>query len=159
MNHRKISHPSNKRCRNFPASCEFGNKCWYVHAEIMDTTEKDIDIEKKDQEFKCNICKKVFREKQYLMQHRKTEHIETVQRCKMFDDGQCQRSNDECWFVHLHDENVKSFQQKEVPKKQVFQEASENALPPDQMSKLFWMVTNLCNKVQNIEKKFEDLMI
>ena len=35
MNHRKISHPSNKRCRK------------------MDTTEKIDDIGKNDQYFKC----------------------------------------------------------------------------------------------------------
>ena len=70
----------------------------------MDTTEKIDDIGKNDQYVKC------FNEKEkgrIFMQHRETEHIETIQRSKMFVDRQCEISN----------------------------------------------------KVQNIEKKFEDLMI
>ena len=45
MNHRKISHPSNKRCRNFPTNA--------VYMKKMDTTEKVVDIENNDQYFKC----------------------------------------------------------------------------------------------------------
>ena len=89
------------------------------------------------------------------MKHKKSEHIDTVGQCS---DSQCERSNDDCWFLHSPGVKVGSQGNSEA-EKSVFQEVPMNAFPPDQMSKLFWMVTNLCNKVQNIEKKFEDLMI
>ena len=36
MNHRKILHPSNKKCFLFAdGSCTRGNECWYVHEELL----------------------------------------------------------------------------------------------------------------------------
>ena len=34
MDHRKVVHPSNKPCRNFPVDCKWGNDCWYVHHQM-----------------------------------------------------------------------------------------------------------------------------
>ena len=31
MNHRKVVHPSSRKCKNFPGSCAWGNDCCYVH--------------------------------------------------------------------------------------------------------------------------------
>ena len=93
------------------------------------------------------------------MKHMKSSHSDVTQKCRMNDDGQCPRTNEECWFIHSPPGNNNSKQQSDPNHKQVFQEPSTSPFPPDQMSKLFWMVTNLCSKVQNIEKKFEDLMI
>ena len=40
---------------------------------------------------------------------------------------------------------------------QVFQEVPSEQIPPDQMSKMFWMVMNLCKKVDNMEKRFDNM--
>ena len=90
------------------------------------------------------------------MKHRKTHHPETNQRCKEFASNRCDRSENECWYSHSNNAEVSS--PKKQPK-QVFQQAQPETFPPDQLSKMFWMVSNLCMKVQNIEKKFEELMV
>ena len=51
MNHRKLVHPSNKRCKNFPGSCSFGNECWYVHEEAMEI-DQPYDVHGIDS---CNL--------------------------------------------------------------------------------------------------------
>ena len=37
MAHRKKTHPSNRKCRNFPDTCQRGDTCWYRHTEPMET--------------------------------------------------------------------------------------------------------------------------
>ena len=159
MNHRKISHPSSKKCRNFPGNCQHGNQCWYVHEDKMDTGEEDAGQGKSLPYTTCNICQIDFQDKRNFMKHMKSTHRDVTKKCRMYDDGQCTRNTEECWFIHSPPEKNNSKQQSDPHHKQDFQEPSASPFPPDQMSKLFWMVTNLCSKVQNIEKKFEDLMI
>ena len=163
MNHRKIVHPSNKRCRNFPGNCNFGKECWYVHEDQMET-ESLSGSQETFSEVKCNFCKATFKHKSDFMQHRKTEHPENNQACKSFENGQCEKNEEECWFIHSYSTEKPKMQPSQLnqsSKDQVFQKATINPFPPDQIqiSKMFWMVSNLCMKVQNIEKKFEELLI
>ena len=54
------------------ATCQYGQECWYVHEEKMETDEINVD----DVTLKCNKCKQSFTEKNDLMEHRKTQHPE-----------------------------------------------------------------------------------
>ena len=156
MEHRKITHPSNKRCKNFPGSCTFGNKCWYLHIEPMDT-EPSMNNEENISNFNCNMCDFTCKEKTIFMMHKKSSHKEVNKLCDKFQNGQCSRSEADCWFNHLARTSPST--QNEAKKEQVFQKASSDPFPPDHMSRMFWMVSNLCRKVENMEKRFEELMI
>ena len=158
MTHRKNIHPSNKRCRNFPGNCKFGKECWYVHEEGMETDQLP-EKEKEDNisDFKCNLCDKNFKEKSDFMMHRKTQHTRSNQRCEKYLNNQCERSADNCWYVHSSDQAKEK--SSTVSQEQVFCQAPSDPFPPDQMSRMFWMVSNLCRKVEGMEKRFEELMI
>ena len=159
MNHRKLLHPSNKKCRNFPDSCNFGNQCWYVHEEKMDI---DPPIHKQDDVsgFTCNLCDQTFREKANFMKHKKDKHTGSNRPCEKFANGQCDRTADVCWYVHSTNQTKQDTKTKDnISREQVFRQVPVDTLPPDQMSRMFWMVSNLCRKVEGMEKRFEDLMI
>ena len=50
---------------------------------------------------RCRICGETLQSKADLMNHRKTEHIETVAICKnIIKDGYCTFSNQGCWWNH-----------------------------------------------------------
>ena len=148
MDHRKLVHPSNKKCRNFPGNCTFDKECWYVHEEPMDIDEVSNTNESI---FKCDLCDEEITERKHFMLHRKSKHGDTVLNCEKFQRGECQRSNDLCWFKHVQSQAKPDF------KKQVFQKAPENTIPPDQISTVLQMMSNLCQKVENIEKQFQEL--
>ena len=157
MTHRKNAHPSNKKCRNFPGNCNFGSECWYAHDEAMDTdhaqdTEKGVI-------FKCNMCEEIFKQNSDFMKHKRSKHTGSNRNCDKFNKGQCERSADDCWYPHNHQSKDTSQTQNKVPKEQVFHQAPAETLPPDQLSKMFWMMNNLCRKVEGMEKRFEELMI
>ena len=156
MAHRKITHPSNKRCRNYPGTCTFGIKCWYVHVEPMEA-ESSVNNETNTTSFNCNLCDFTCKEKRSFMMHKKTLHKDVIKSCVKYQNGQCSRSEADCWFNHF--DPVKPSQANGKPEEQVFQKASSDPFPPDQMSKMFWMVSNLCRKVENMEKRFEEIMI
>ena len=102
MNHRKIVHPSKKKCRNFPTNCTFGNDCWYVHHEPMETDEQTSDVnEGNSWNFKCNLCEEKILERRDFMIHKKTKHGDTVLTCQNFLRGECSRSEESCWFKHV----------------------------------------------------------
>ena len=122
----------------------------------MDTSES---VMKEETYFKCNLCEFVCKEKRVFMMHKKTSHKEVNKKCEKFESGECGRSDEECWFNHSSKIKSNPNPQPEVMKDQVFQKASSDPFPPDQMSKMFWMVSNLCRKVESIEKRFEELMI
>ena len=107
MNHRKITHPSNKKCRNLPGKCQHGNQCWYVHEDKMETEEEVTDQGNNNSFSRCNICEIDFQDNSHFMKHMKCEHTDITQKCRMFQEGQCTRNNEECWFIHSHQEKVK----------------------------------------------------
>ena len=146
MNHRKLVHPSNKKCKNFPGSCSFGNECWYVHEEAMEI-DQPSDVHGIDSwNFKCNLCEEKIVERKDFMIHKKKKHGDTILNCEKYLKGKCVRSNEMCWFNHPSDDVQ--------PEKSVFQSVPENP-PPDKMEQVLQMINNLCAKVEKIEMKFQ----
>ena len=103
----------------------------------------------KEMTFNCNICGESFKEKSQLRRHIKAKHTESNQICEKYRKGQCDREPNDCWFLHKNDAAS--------PEKQVFQQVSPNPYPPDQLSKMFWMMNNLMRKVEGMEKKVEGM--
>ena len=70
MDHRKTSHPSNKKCRYFPTNCKFGSKCWYFHEDMMevDTLQSERNIRNSPSEVSPKSVKN----------HKEVDHIDTV---------------------------------------------------------------------------------
>ena len=53
----------------------------------------------------CNLWGKVFTTRSSLLDHRKKEHGQAVQKCKNANNGVCIFGNEKCWFIH---DNMKS---------------------------------------------------
>ena len=49
----------------------------------------------------CRICGEEFTEKRNLMHHRKKKHLETVAPCRKRIEGQCNYSDEMCWWSHV----------------------------------------------------------
>ena len=161
MNHRKIVHPSNKKCRNFPSNCSFGSECWYVHIEQEKDTEEFSD------NFKCDTCEEEIRGRNNFMKHKKMLHSETIPTCNLFKLGKCSRSEETCWFEHKRDASSSKVKEQSTGepksstqrnKKQVFQEALGENHPPDQLKTVLDMVTMLCTKMEDMEMKIQTMM-
>ena len=146
MTHRKSAHPSNKKCRNYPESCTFGSECWYVHVEDMDVV---VESEQRAPSFKCFQCDNEFEKKPLFMQHKKKMHQEKVKPCQRFDNGDCPRSKEECWYQHS---------QSESSEKQVFPQAQTNPIPPDQVMNMAEMLLKLHRTVENLELKLNTIV-
>ena len=69
MDHRKASHPSNKKCRYYPTNCKFGSNCWYVHEEVM---EVDTTLAEN------NICNSASEGSSSLKLHQDKDHVEKI---------------------------------------------------------------------------------
>ena len=158
MNHRHSSHPSNKKCRNFPNDCKWGRKCWYMHEEpeepmiIGEQSEEEVEAEQNVPSFKCNICDQLFGEQRPFMEHKKNKHSSFVSFCDKFLAGQCQRREEECWYKHSEFPSLP-----QAVHQQVFRKVQENPFPPDQMAQIMNLVMNLCKKVENLEGKINNL--
>ena len=48
----------------------------------------------------CNLWGKVFTTRSSLLDHRKKEHGQAVQKCKNANNGVCIFGNEKCWFIH-----------------------------------------------------------
>ena len=153
MTHRKTVHPSNKKCRNFPMNCPFGANCWYKHEEPMETDH--VEDNSKTWSFKCDLCDEKLSEKRDFMAHKKAKHGDTILNCEQFIKGLCSRSEEACWFKHS---SPGCPQERKSTQEQVFQKAPHNLFPPDKMSKVFQAINTLCMKMENMEKRFQDLM-
>ena len=141
MNHRKTTHPSKKKCKNFPGNCRFNNDCWYIHEE------ESMEIVGPNQEsnFKCNFCDEAFTERGQFMMHNKTKHLKSVAICKEFTDGKCQKG-EYCWFRHEHRNEI-------TPQKQVFQQAQLVQVPPDHLGQLVTLMNTLCIKMEEVQER------
>ena len=104
-------------------------------------------------QFKCNLCGIEHISRLSLMKHKKEIHTETVLPCESFKAGNCSRSEEDCWFRHP-DQN----KEKSSPEPQVFHQANSDPFPPDQFRIIMQMVTDLCHKVENVEKKMVTIM-
>ena len=141
MNHRKIHHPSNKKCNKFPQSCTRGKTCWYVHDEDNEL-EQNIETEST---FKCNVCDKKFESMSNFMMHKKEIHTEMVSQCEEYRRGYCKRGEDQCWFLHHSSE------------KQVFHQGQSNWVPPDQVRAMMDLVTNLQIKMEQMQEQITNI--
>ena len=158
MNHRKVVHPSNKKCRNFSiGKCTFGAECWYVHGE---ETEDSSD------KFKCNLCDDELKGRNSFMLHKKLLHPQNVPPCEKFREKNCSRSSKDCWFDHEavgnnRNENPWPKLVPNSPRKTeepVFRGVPAQTMPPDQMKMMIEMMSSLCDKVENMEKRLNNLI-
>jgi hypothetical protein len=101
------------------------------------------------------------------MRHKKLIHPQFIPACEKFSVGKCSRGEKECWFEHKATANLKVNDKswpKIVPNSSpkpnapVFREATGHPFPPDQINAMMGMISNLCNKMQKMDEKFEDLM-
>ena len=157
MNHRRDVHPSRKKCQNFPASCPWGHACWYKHEEPM---EIDPVPEENKWNFKCDLCEEKFLDRKEFLMHKKKKHSASILPCEKFLRGECSRADDMCWFQHGARSNDKAHVGgfKSPSTNQVFQNAPQTFVPPDQAAKILQVMNTLCIKVENMERKFQDLL-
>ena len=153
MTHIKNTHPSNRRCRDYPGKCQRGNTCWYKHVDEMIIDQEDENKIKVAEErtFDCSICGETFQQKNLLKKHKKLKHTEIVPTCEKYIKGQCVRDSNDCWYLHKN--------QQACSENSVFQQVSPNPFPPEQLSKMFWMMNNLMRKVEGMEKSLEEIMM
>ena len=153
MNHRREEHPSKKRCRYFlKQQCFFkANKCWYRHEENDEEEKNELSAE-----MNCRYCAECFSSKNDLMMHKKQEHIEKVERCRKFLQGNCSLSENSCWYKHENNvTNQETNENVEIEESQQSQlgfcEAKERA-PPDQLKIIMEMITKLSVQMTEIGK-------
>ena len=153
MNHRKMEHPSNKKCRYYQTeACRFDSEtCWYIHAI---ESPKGL-YQNKGYDNSCDQCAKMFESKLDLMKHRKTEHSDKVAKCINFAQGNCSFTESSCWFMHDEgrskmDMHIGNEHESEV-KEQVFQEARDKS-PPDFVAKIMNLIETLSIQVGKLEK-------
>jgi hypothetical protein len=89
------------------------------------------------------------------MKHKKKKHTNSVQICGGHGSGNCSRKDEDCWYIHSS-EKIQSSSQSSPKNKQVFREAPGEMLPPDQMTQLMEIMSNLCSKVEIIEKRMKE---
>ena len=165
MNHRKVVHPSNKRCRNFlSGACKFEDECWYVH-------DKEDLSQNVFENFKCDQCETDFKGRLNFMRHKKTSHSQSIPSCEKFNLNKCYRSDQECWFEHKTNKskndanpwpklitNQTSQPKNDGSKTPDFCEPAGHGFPPDQLKSMMGLISKLCNKVEKMEERFKDLM-
>ena len=103
--------------------------------------------------FQCNICGETFTTRGGVMKHKKMKHLEKVDVCDKFLKGECPRKEESCWHKHPLTVSDPKFS-----KNLVFQNVLRSSVPPDQMTRVFQMVTSLCTKVEKMEKNFLDMV-
>lgn len=98
MAHKKIEHVEKVSvCWNFTdGSCIYGEqKCWFRHEECHNKPDEKTII--------CRICGETFLSIGLFMKHKKSEHIENVNFCTKYKEGNCTYS-EKCWFIHEHED-------------------------------------------------------
>ena len=88
MVHRKKEHYETVASCKKGVNCEFTDRCWWKHKK-MDS--KDIE---------CYFCEESFETKDQVMLHRKANHTKVVKSCTKFENGNCSKSEETCWFMH-----------------------------------------------------------
>ena len=97
MGHKKKEHSEKVDiCWNFATGkCEFGaDLCWFLHTNSSKSSEID-----------CNICGKVFTTRNQFLNHKKMEHVTSVQQCKHEKRNSCPYGAKKCWYLHSLPEN------------------------------------------------------
>lgn len=92
MLHKKKVHSEKVRIcwNNSNRECEFGdNACWFLHTKTSNSDQVD-----------CTICGQVFPNINHLLNHKKKNHIESVQHCKNDLSSSCKYGYQNCWYKH-----------------------------------------------------------
>ena len=145
MNHRKIVHPSFKRCRKFDfGSCTRGDDCWYSH-------EEGNSLETTANRFKCNLCDNTFDGIAPFMIHKKEMHQQFVPECEKFSLRKCPRGSSECWFIHTANSENKHKESKNNSQTQsVFSGNQQNNAPPNSKLQMIGLIEKLHLKINTI---------
>ena len=147
MTHRKVEHPSNKRCRYYlKQQCYFNNEtCWYRH---------EMNIKEVETQFECRECDDKFLKKNELMVHKKKKHREITEKCRDYLQGNCKETEETCWFIHeMNKSSSYSMETEELPEDYLgFQKVGVKA-PPDQLKYLIEMINKHSVKIESLEKK------
>ena len=104
IEHRRVQHPSTKKCTNFP-NCERGDLCLYRHEA---PTNNAVTVETQGNQAQviagavtCRTCLSEFHDKNEMMIHRKNEHLDIVGMCKNITAGlNCRKGPVHCWYKH-----------------------------------------------------------
>ena len=106
--------------------CEFvDNDCWFLHTN----TPKSVEVD-------CNICGKVFPNINHVLNHKKIDHIISVQQCKNETRNSCKYGAKKCWYRH---------------KSQTSNE--ENNFHEDVIEKLFNMMEKFTERILSLENQ------
>ena len=97
-------------CWNYASGkCDFGDdKCWFIHKS------------ENGGRFECTSCETTFAVQAKLLQHRKQNHIDSVQSCRNMVSGACKYGIEKCWFNHsdlINENNEKLNDNEEVVEK------------------------------------------
>ena len=76
-------------------ACPFGEYCWFKHENASEERKKESKV----QTIKCNICGKTLQDRNSFMIHKRKEHDENIETCKLFQKGNC-TYHEKCWFLH-----------------------------------------------------------
>ena len=110
MVHKKKEHREKVRmCWNYSTGkCEFvENVCWFLHTNTSISAEVD-----------CNLCGKVFLNIDQLSNHKKIEHVISVQHCKNEKSNGCKYGDQKCWYRHdsQADNNINNVNEEVIEK-------------------------------------------
>ena len=72
-------------------------------------SEEELNKHKKKHmtNFKCRFCNERFETMNNLMKHNKKDHEQHVSACRNFDGGFCEYEENDCWFIHNINPEVK----------------------------------------------------
>ena len=100
IEHRSVTHPSTKKCSNFP-NCERGDLCLYKHKGSKNDATQENHVQGINDPIACRICLSEFHDKNEMMIHRKSDHLNIVGICKNIEAGlTCRKGPDHCWYRH-----------------------------------------------------------
>ena len=100
MLHKKAEHKDKvSNCwKHLKGNCEFGDDlCWFTQSDISNIDES-TDV-------KCNIYEKTLEHVNYLMHHKKLDHLISVPRCKNLVNNRCSFGDQNCWYRHDNEIN------------------------------------------------------
>ena len=100
IEHRRLNHPSTTKCSNFP-NCERGDLCLYRHEGVTNNTTQENQTQGPEGQIICRICLSEFHDKNEMMIHRKSDHLDKVGACKNIEAGlTCRKGPNHCWYRH-----------------------------------------------------------
>ena len=154
MNHRKQKHPSNRTCKYFlKKECVHGVNCWYRHDEPMETDPVVNQSRNSKANINCQICDKRFETVHSLRTHKMNEHSAPGV-CQKFIQGDCMRSDEECWYKHIIIESKKESTPESMGQSG-FRFTPVYPAPPDQTELIMKTLNMVLQKMELMERVFQ----